>query len=230
VEPDEILSSVCEKVSRHPRPIIMKARELTLKIKKILLSLATAMSFVMAAAVSPIAQAQQASVQQPPLITEFQKIEDAWSTALVKQDQYTLETILSPTFVDIATTGQINTRNQRVAAMYEKGLPQPVSMEQRVVNVRIIEDVAVVDGTFIERTKLNGVEREERGIFTHVYQHVRGVWVCVQSQRTAVVEQDDEKKKSEKKKSAAALPFHIPLIHQGAESNQQSAPPPVPQP
>jgi hypothetical protein len=207
----------------------MEIRIFALKKSAFFFPIAAVLFFVANTAV-PVAQAQRATVQQPPLITEFQKIEDEWSTALVKQDQYSLETILSPTFLNISTTGEINTRDQRVAAMYEKGVPQPESMEQRVVNVRVIEDVAVVDGTFIERTKLNGVEREERGIFTHVYQHVRGIWVCVQSQRTAVVEQDDEKKKSQKKTSDAALPFHIPLVHQGAQSTQQTAPPPVPQP
>lgn len=197
-----------------------------------LLFLATAASFFAAASVFPIAQAQQQQeVQQPPLITEFQKIEDQWSTALVKQDQYTLETILSPTFVNITSAGEIDTRNQVVAAMYEKEVPQPVSMEHRVVNVRIIEDVAVVDGTYIEKTKLNGEIREERGIFTHVYQHVREVWVCVQAQRTAIVEQGEtgKKQEKEKKKSNAALPFHIPLIYKGAESDQKSAPSPNPQ-
>jgi hypothetical protein len=162
------------------------------------------------------------------LIVEFQKLEDQWSTALAKQDQYTLETILSPTFVDISSVGAITTRNQQVAAMYEKGLPQPVSMEQRVVSVRVVEDVAVVNGTYIQRTKLNGVERDERGIFAHVYQHVRGVWVCIQSQRTAVIENADANKKAEKKTSNAELPFHIPLIHKGADSTQQGPPSPPP--
>lgn len=199
-----------------------------LKTRSIHFSLAAPAFFIMAAVISSVGQAQRPP-RQPPQITEFQKIEDQWSTSVVKQDQYTLETILSPTFVDISSSGEITTRNQQVAAMYEKGLPQPVSMEQRVVSVRIIEDIAVVDGTYIERAKLNGVEHEERGIFTHVYQHVREVWVCMQSQRTAVVEQGDEAKKSEKKKSDAALPFHIPLIHQGAQTTQQAPPQPPPQ-
>ena len=181
------------------------------------------------AAVIPLAAQTQQPVQQPPLITEFQKIEDQWSTALVKQDQFTLETILSPTFVDISSAGEISTRNQIVADMYEKGVPQAQTMEHRVVNVRLIEDVAIVDGTYIERTKLNGIQHEERGIFTHAYQHVRETWVCVQSQRTAVVEQSPDKKKSENKKSDATLPFHIPLFHKGAESTQQTSPQPAPQ-
>jgi hypothetical protein len=197
-------------------------------MKKTLLFWAAAAFALLAAAVPPVALAQQ-TLKQPPLITEFQKIEDQWSTALVKQDQYTLETILSPTFVDISSSGEISTRNQVVAVMYEKGVPQAMMMEHRVVNVRIIEDVAIVNGTYEERTKLNGAQREERGIFTHIYEHRREVWVCVQSQRTAVVEQSPDKKKSESKKSDASLPFHIPLFHKGAESTQQSSPQPAPQ-
>lgn len=195
-------------------------------MRSIVFSLAVAVFVSASAAVPPAARAQQETqqTQQPPLITEFQKIEDQWSTSLVKQDQYTLETILSPTLINISATGEISTRNQVVANMFIKGLPQAETMEQRVVNVRVIEDVAVVNGTYIERTKLNGVTREERGIFSHVFQHVRGVWVCVQSQRTAVVEQDNDKKKADKKKSNAELPFHIPLVHQGAESTTNPQP------
>jgi hypothetical protein len=195
-------------------------------MKRILLSLATFAIFVAGIVQRPAMAQQQA--QQPPLITEFQKIEDQWSAAQVKQDQFTLETILSPTFVNLSSAGDITTRNQLVANMYEKGVPQPMTMEQRVVNVRIIEDVAVVDGTYIQRTKLNGIQREERGLFTHVYQHVRGTWVCVQSQRTAVIEQGGEKKKSEKKQSDAELPFHIPIFHKGADSSANSTPDSIP--
>ncbi|HTV04161.1 MAG TPA: nuclear transport factor 2 family protein [Acidobacteriaceae bacterium] len=176
----------------------------------------------MAGSVPTVALAQQ-SVQQPPLISEFQKIEDQWSTSLVKQDQFTLETILSPTFVGVSSAGQVMTRNQVVASMFEKEVPQVTMMEQRVVNVRIIEDIAIVDGTYIEETKLNGVKREQRGVFTHIYEHVREVWKCVQSQRTAlpIEVQEAKKKKKSEKASSASEPFHIPLFYKGAKSTKQ---------
>lgn len=191
-------------------------------MRRTLFSIATVVIF--AAGLAPLHAQTEQPTQQPPLIAQFQKIEDQWSTALVKQDQFTLETILSPTFINISTAGEITTRDQQVANMFEKGVPQAMTMEQRVVNVRTIEDVAIVDGTYIERTKLNGIQHEERGIFTHVYQHVREVWVCVQAQRTAVVEQGNEKKKSAKKKSDAELPFHIPFTRQNSDSTQTAAP------
>jgi hypothetical protein len=133
---------------------------------------------------------------------------------------------MSPSYIDISSTGEISTRNQQIAMLYERSIPQSLSMEQRVVNVRILEDVAVVDGTYILKGKINGVTREERGIFTHVYQRAHGTWVCVHSQRTVVVEQSDQKTaKTATKKSTADLPFHIPLLHKGADSTQ---PPPAP--
>jgi ketosteroid isomerase-like protein len=172
-----------------------------------------------------LAQQQNAQPQQPPEITQFQKLEDQWSDAVAKRDQYSLELLMSPLLVNISATGEVTTRNQQIAQLYEKSGPQLVSMEQRVVNVRTFEDMAVVDGTYIIKWKINGETREERGIFTHVFQHARGNWFCVHAQRTAVVEKTDLKQKTAQKKSNAELPFHIPLIHQGAQSTQ---PPPAP--
>lgn len=192
-------------------------------MKKLLLCLAAAGCFLAAVTVPPMVRAQEAA-QQQPLVREFQKIEDQWSVSLVKRDQFTLETILAPTFVDISSTGEISTRNQVVASLFEKGTSQTIMMEQRVVSVRIIEDVAIVNGTYIEETKLAGIVREQRGIFTHVYQHVREVWKCVQSQRTALpVAVEEKKKKKSEKHSKAAEPFHIPLFYKGAQSTQQGS-------
>ena len=190
-----------------------------LRMKSIFVSLAAS-----AVLFAGLAAAQQPPVQQPPEIAQFQRLEDQWSDAVEKRDQYGLELLMSPILVDISSTGEVTTRNQQIAQLFEKGAPQPVSMEQRVINVRTIEDMALVDGTYIIKWKINGQVREERGIFTHVYQHARGNWICVHAQRTAVVEKSDEKQKPPRKKSTAELPFHIPLIYKGDQSSQ---PPPA---
>jgi hypothetical protein len=174
---------------------------------------------------SGLAAAQQTAAQQQTVIAQFQKLEDQWSEAVARRDQYGLELLMSPIFVNIGSDGEVETRNQQIAALFEKSGPQPVSMEQRVVNVRTFEDMALVDGTYIVKWKINGQVREERGIFTHVYQHARGNWICVHSQRTAVVEKTDQKPKSSSKKSNAELPFHVPLIYPGQQSAQPAPPP-----
>jgi len=206
----------------------MEMRPQFLRMRHIFFSLAAS-----AALFAGLASAQQTGTTQPskptqpaqpPEIVQFQKLEDQWSEAVAKRDQFALENILSPILVNISSTGEVTTRNQQVAELFEKGGPRPVSVEQRVVNVRIFEDTALVDGTYIVKWKTNGVLREERGIFTHVYQHARSNWICVHSQRTAVVEKTDEKQKTASKKTNAELPFHIPLIYQGKQSTQ---PPPA---
>jgi hypothetical protein len=183
----------------------------------------------LAAIFTGLAVAQQSGSPQPtqpPEITPFQKLEDQWSDAVAKRDQYGLELLMSPILVNISATGEVTTRNQQIAQLFDKSGPQTVSMEQRVVNVRTFEDMALVDGTYIIKWKIDGQIREERGIFTHVYQHVRNNWICVHAQRTAVVEKGGEQKtKSASKKTNAELPFHIPLIYAGKQSTQ---PPPAP--
>ena len=51
---------------------------------------------------------------QSPEVTQFQKIEDSWSDAVNRHDQYGLELVLSPLFVDVAASGDITTRNQQM--------------------------------------------------------------------------------------------------------------------
>jgi ketosteroid isomerase-like protein len=179
--------------------------------------------FLCAAAPLRAQQAQSSSPGQPvpPDVREFQGYEDQWSTAVVKADQYQLEYLLSPLYVDISSTGDVTTRNQQIAQLFEKGGVEPVSMEQRVVSVRTFGDTAVVSGTYIVKWRTNGAAKEERGIFTHVYERQRNHWACVNAQRTAVVDLTPGKQKTQQK-SDAQLPFHIPLFHKGAEPAQPS--------
>ncbi len=162
-------------------------------------------------------------------LQQFQRLEDDWSVALAHKDQYALENLLSPTFVDIAASGAVNTRNQSIVDTLG-GVPEPLlSVEQKVVSVRVVSDIAIVEGTYVLRLKQGPRTRDERGVFTHVYQRARNLWTCISAQRTAVVDQLEASRGktattpvASEKKSNAALPFHIPLLYKGAES---SAPP-----
>jgi ketosteroid isomerase-like protein len=162
--------------------------------------------------------------QQPPAVKEFQTLEDQWSNAVVKNDQYTMEFLLSPMYVDISSTGDVMTRNQLIAGLYDKGA-EPLSMQQRVVSVREFGDTAIVSGTYIVKARANGATKEERGIFTHVYNRAQRHWACVNAQRTAVVELAATKQKAAQKKSDADEPFHIPFFHKGAEPSQTATGP-----
>jgi len=166
-----------------------------------------------------------ANASQSVEIKEMQKLEDQWSDAIVKRDQYGLELLLSPLYVGISASGEVSTRNQQIALLFSK-TTDPLTMEQRVISARLLGDVAVVNGTYITRRKNGSDTLEERGIFTHVYQRVRSNWLCINSQRTVVAEESGAKQKvANAKKSSADLPFHVPFLYKGAESAKQQPPP-----
>jgi ketosteroid isomerase-like protein len=152
---------------------------------------------------------------ESPEIREFQKIEDSWSNAINQRDQYGLELVLSPLFVDVSATGDITTRNQQVA-MVITGEDKTIHLDQRVITVRMLGDIAVANGTYALRHKVNSATVDEKGVFTHVFERVRGGWLCINSQRTVLREDSNAKPK---KQSNAELPFHIPLFTKSDKSN-----------
>ncbi len=58
---------------------------------------------------------------------------------------------------------------------------------------------------------------DEKGVFTHVFERLRGGWVCINSQRTVLREDTGKKRNS----SAPEQPFHIPLFSKGDKTPQQ---------
>ncbi|HEY0785992.1 MAG TPA: nuclear transport factor 2 family protein [Acidobacteriaceae bacterium] len=181
-------------------------------------------SLLLALSVLPVVGQQQAPASQD--VKTFQQLEDSWSVGYVGKDQYAMELLLSPTFLDISAAGGISTRNQYIAGIFGHPSGQVLSMQQRVVNVRVLGDVAVVDGTYVvhSRAVASPVE-DERGIFTHVYQRTRANWVAVHAQRTAVFDQPETKQKQAGKKSNAPLPLHVPLLYPGAQPTPDKQPP-----
>jgi hypothetical protein len=151
-----------------------------------------------------------------PEILEFQKIEDSWSTAVNGRDQYGLELVLSPLFVDVSASGDITTRNQQVA-MAITGDDKTLHLDQRVITVRMLGDIAVANGTYALRHKVGAAEANEKGIFTHVYERAHGIWFCINSQRTVLREDSNAK---QKKQSSAELPFHFPLFSKSDKGPQ----------
>src|SRR5579864_1070922 len=152
-----------------------------------------------------------------PQIKEFQKIEDTWSNAINSRDQYSLELVLSPLFVDVSASGDISTRNQQLAALIT-GEDKTLHLDQKVVTVRLLGDTAVANGTYVLHHKAASGQVDEKGVFTHVFERLRGGWVCVNSQRTLLREDTPGKKK--KQASDAEMPFHIPLFSRSDKKDQ----------
>jgi hypothetical protein len=167
------------------------------------------------------------SAPQTPELKQMQHMEDVWDSALAKRDQYGLELVLSPQFIDISSNGEVTTRNQQIARLFLKDNGTPAQLEQKVVTVRMYGDIALVNGTYTMQKRENGALVEERGVFSHVFQRVRTAWQCINSQRTTVVEENLTKSKAAKKQSPAELPMHIPGIYKGSDPAPATTPPPA---
>ncbi len=140
-----------------------------------------------------------------PEILEFQKIDDSWSDAVNRRDQYSLELVLSPLFVDVSASGDVTTRNQQLALVLS-GDDKTLYLTQKVVTVRMLGDTAVANGTYTLHHKVGSSQVDEKGIFTQVFQRSRGGWLCINSQRT-LLRQDASSKKRD---AAPESPFHLP--------------------
>jgi ketosteroid isomerase-like protein len=176
-----------------------------------------------------ISEAQQATKTNtaPPAFREPQQVADRRDDAVTKRDQYGLELVLAPQFIGISASGDVTTRNQQIAHLFVKnGGPQ--SLEQKVVSVRFVGDVAIVNGTYVMTWKGEKAPLLEKGIFSHVFEHVRDTWLCLNSQRTVVAEETRGaavKEKPKAKPSDAELPMHIPLIYKGPDSTKPAPAP-----
>jgi ketosteroid isomerase-like protein len=152
---------------------------------------------------------------ESPAIREFQKIEDAWSSAINLRDQYSLELVLSPLFMDVSAGGDITTRNQQLALLIT-GEDKTLHLDQKVITVRMLGDIAVANGTYLLHHKAGSGQVDEKGVFTHVFERSRGGWLCINSQRTKLPEGVNAK---HKKQSNDEMPFHIPGFGKGDKGN-----------
>ena len=146
------------------------------------------------------AQQRKAVQASAPADAEtFQQLENRWSEAIGKRDQYALELVLAPELVDISETGDVTTRNQQIAMLLKKG-GEALSLDQRVLSVRIFDNVAVVVGAYSELRRIHGKPIIGIGMFTHVYHIARGNWLCINAQRTPITEGAVQKKHGENSK------------------------------
>lgn len=139
-------------------------------------------------------------------IQQFQKIENGWSNAINDRDEYALELVLSPLLVDVSSTGEMATRDQRVADLLSNN-DKSLHLDQRVMTVRMLGDVAVVNGDYALHHQADNKPVDEKGVFTHVFQRSHGRWMCIDAQRTAVPTSRTEKSRKEHESH-----FHLPGI------------------
>jgi hypothetical protein len=162
-------------------------------------------------------------------VAELQKVVDRWDDAIDQHDQYALELVLAPQFISISDTGEVGNRDAVVSKLVMKDAPR-YTLAQKVVSVRMVGDVAIVNGTYdrtyqgsrLSRTKT----KEQKGVFSQVYIRARNTWQCINSQRTIIEEVAVSSKKKTKAESTEKplkhdLGFHLPGVHHSSSTDSQ---------
>jgi len=152
--------------------------------------------------------ARTSSATASPAIHDFQVIEDTWSDAVNRHDQYGVELVLSPQFIDVSGDGNTTTRNQQLALVVT-GEDKVLRLERHVITVRLLGDIAVANGTYSLLRKNEPGHAEEKGVFTHVFERHVGRWICVNAQRTTVPQGPVGRSRELATDKTA---FHFPLI------------------
>ncbi len=172
---------------------------------------------------------QESTAQMTQQVAELQKVADRWDEAVYQHDQYALELVLAPQYIDISDKGEVTNRDQQISEMMMKDAPR-FSLTQKVVSVRMVGDVAVINGTYdraFQGNKLSRTKsRTERGVFSQVYVRARNTWECINSQRTIIQEPTVKGKKKSADTSTAKplnhdLGFHFPGLHHSSDSGSQ---------
>ena len=86
---------------------------------------------------------QPGSAVSNGVVQGFQNLENTWSQAVDNRDQYALELVLAPDFLNVGIDGEITTRNLQIAQLLQKHNTLN-SLRHRVVRVREYRDITIL--------------------------------------------------------------------------------------
>jgi ketosteroid isomerase-like protein len=116
---------------------------------------------------------------------ELVKMEANWSKAIVARDVAAVGAIVAPDWAGQGSDGTLSNKVKMLADM-KKGVDTSTSMVNRDVHVRIIGDLAIVQGSDDEKSKHNGKDSSGAYTWTDVFQKRAGHWLVIASQSTPV--------------------------------------------
>ena len=111
--------------------------------------------------------------------------EASWSKAMVAKDVTALKEIIAPDWIGQNQTGKQTTRTEFLAGI-TSGEDKMSSMTNHDVHVRIVGDLAIVQGMDTEESSHKGASTSGVYSWTDVFQKRGGKWVAIASQNTPV--------------------------------------------
>jgi ketosteroid isomerase-like protein len=150
-------------------------------MKKLLGSLLIACAGMgLALADTPAPQAKGPSVSQ-----SLKQLEQDWSDAMKAADTDKLGAIVADDWVGIAYDGKMITKKS-IMAEVKAGKDKTDSIEMGPMDVKVIGNVAVVQGSDTEKSSMDGKDTSGKWVWMDVFVKRDGKWVAVRSQSAMV--------------------------------------------
>ena len=138
---------------------------------------------------SQAVSAQRATTRAPLPATEeatIRGLEQRWEQALLRNDQATIDQIVSPDCLFVSSTGELMSKAQ-VDADRQNTLLRSSTTTQMIVRF-VAPTVAVVVGSDVETSQYAGQDTSGQYRWTDVFQKSNGQWRVVSAQSTRIDE------------------------------------------
>ena len=138
----------------------------------------------LALAGAPTPPASTAGALAESTAATVKQLEHDWVSAMQAGDAERIGAILGDDWIEVSSDGRKVTK-ERLMAGIKSGRIKAMSIELGPMDVKVLGDVAVVQGSHVERSTTNGDNTRVDVIWMDVLANRGGKWVVVRSQYSA---------------------------------------------
>jgi ketosteroid isomerase-like protein len=128
-----------------------------------------------------------ADTRAPSTAETLKQLERDWAVAIKAGDGEQVSRILGDDWVEVSNDGRKITKEQLIAGV-KSGRVKVESIEFGPMDVKVLGDAAVVQGSHVEKSTTNGQRISGEVVWMDVFANRDGKWVVVRSQSAARVE------------------------------------------
>jgi hypothetical protein len=125
--------------------------------------------------------APAAAAKGPSVSQSLKQLEQDWSDAMKVGDTDKLGAIVADDWVGISYDGKMTTKKS-IMAEVKAGKDKTDSIEMGPMDVKVIGNVAVVQGSDTEKSSMDGKDTSGKWVWMDVFVKRDGKWVAVRSQ------------------------------------------------
>jgi hypothetical protein len=132
-----------------------------------------------------MADTPAAAAKGPGVSQSLKQLEQDWSDAIKAGDADKISEIVADDWVGLSYDGKIVTK-KKILADLKAGKDKTDSIEMGPMDVKLLGNVAVVQGGDTEKSSMDGKDTSGKWVWMDVFMKRDGKWVAVRSQSAMV--------------------------------------------